>query len=262
MDSNTPFVPDPGSGMMWRPGAAKDRMTPADARLWHYVKKDYLLGMLLTSSVFFRRLSSLLPSDPHEGSSTRTIPRLMDEVRKEKGIDAAAASDFEELVWHDVLKSVLVHCWCHHDVEKVQMWERHGRPEVAIVSTFGQVGTSFLSNAQVGHVDYIDHDSEPSYSLNPLDRAFQKQRGYEDENEVRAVIVDPRRVGDCGISKTYVEPGKEDGYFVHADLRQLIGRIVISPFTPHIRDEVTQAVAGSGLPIPVDASEMSQKPRY
>jgi hypothetical protein len=145
-------------------------------------------------------------------------------------------------------------------------WERYagglqGRAGVALVSTQGALQDALGEKVLISRIRYIDFETEPEYSSNPLHRGITKSLEYSDENECRALIHD-FPYGD-GVS--YWDPLPDDvavGYHVRADLATLLQRVVISPYSPDIRADVDAMLqTASGLAVMSEPSSL-QRPRF
>jgi hypothetical protein len=146
------------------------------------------------------------------------------------------------------------------------MWDRYGKggETVAVVSTFGRLRDSLPDAVDVGHVDYVDIGSDTIVSnlTNPSHRAFQKVRELDDEREVRGVICDWPRHGFGSDGEIPIGVGTEIGYCVPVNLERLVTKIVISPDSPRIIEEVRGRVGAAALTVDVIASNLSRKPTY
>jgi hypothetical protein len=249
-----------------RPGSEKDRSTPPETLVWRYMPKAFLFDLLATRSLFFTRLTFHHAVDPFEGSLPYAISALQESIVLAKGGDVDEFLQAREAFVKKFLRVVLVNSWHERPYESRSMWDRYGKGNeaVAVTAAFQRLRESVPERVDVGHVDYIDvgRDDIINQSSNPSHRAFQKVREFEDEREVRAVIFDWPESGPKPGEEIAIEPGTEIGYHVPVDIARLIQRVVVSPETPHITDEVRSRVLASGLNVEVTPSSLSRKPTY
>jgi hypothetical protein len=144
------------------------------------------------------------------------------------------------------------------------MWDRYGTGEesVAVVSTLARLRATVPERVDVGHVDYVNFETEMFYSANPSHRAFQKILQLQDEREVRAVISDPTNTNPDGKWSIVIKQGEERGYHVSVDVAGLIESVVISPRSQHIIDEIRDLIKRHGLNVEVRPSTLSAPPVY
>jgi hypothetical protein len=189
------------------------------------------------------------------------LAQIHESIVTSKGGDVELFLRERERFVKKFLRVVLVNCWHERAFESRSMWDRYGRgnESVAVVTTFESLRKAMPGRADVGHVDYIDFGGEEAaFSSNPSLRAFQKLRELEDEREVRAVLFDYPEPG----SEIEIEPGTDVGYHVPVDLELLVHRVVISPDTTDIIDEIRTEVARRGLSADVVSSAIARKPVY
>jgi len=146
------------------------------------------------------------------------------------------------------------------------MWDRYGgsAESIAVVTTFEALKASLPARVDVGHIEYVDIgcDEMAGHSSNPSHRAFQKLREFEDEREVRAVIFDYPQSGVALGTDIAIQPGTDVGYHVPVDVTRLMKRVVISPDSPRILDEVKAKATAAGLTIDIVPSNLSRRPTY
>jgi hypothetical protein len=189
----------------------------------------------------------------------------------------------------------LVSCWHENERESVAMWRLYvsGREGVAIKTTVGRLARVLSAGRElkIGRVVYRD--------INPPDDAgvfatvfdgasnrwgeilnverplFRKNRGYEHEREVRAVIYDPHYCANAALAAAahpdhllalslgrVVSDGQATpGEAVPVDLSLLIERIVVSPgFPKWAIGSLQKAVNAAGIHVRVESSGLLNRP--
>jgi hypothetical protein len=255
-----------GPPFVVRPGTNKDRSTPPETLLWRYLPKCYFFDLLETRSQFFTRLTFHHAVDPFEGALPYAISALQESIVRERGGDVAEFVQMRETFVKKFLRVVLVNSWHERPYENRSMWDRYGggKEAVALVTTFQRLCDSVPARVDVGHVDYVDvgNDEIGALTSNPSQRAFQKVRELDDEREVRGVIFDSPVNAPKPDEEIAIEPGTEIGYRVPVDIDRLVQRVVVSPSTPHILDEVRSRVRNANLNVEVAPSTLSRRPTY
>lgn len=247
-----------------RPGVENDRYSRPDELVWRYTTKERLIDLVRTRKLFFTRVSRLIEAgDPFEASLPVNVAAVRESAHRMRGVDVDAFRKESEQFHRQMLQTVLVSCWHKREFESRPMWERYGkgRPAVAIVTTLDDFICAMPEHVTVGHVEYVDLLTHQSYSFNLLARCFLKGRELEDEREVRAALEDPPVIENGRWSLNIPEAMKM-GFGVDVCLERLISKIVISPATPEIQDEVAAEVAAAGLSAPVTVSELLRRPEY
>lgn len=255
-----------GPAFRIRPGHQKDLGTHPDTLLWRYMPKSFFLDLLASRSLFFTRLTHHHESDPFEGALPNAVAEMFDSIVASKGGDVAEFRRVRESVVKKFLRVVLINCWHERAYENRQMWDRYGRQEeaVAVATTFNLLRTSLPNHVDVGHVDYVDVAQEEicEYSVNPSFQAYFKRREYEDEREVRAMVFDYPTVAPKLEEQIPIEPGTEIGYRIPVNIGTLVQRVVVSPDTPAILDEVQDAASNAGLRVDVESSSLTRQPTF
>lgn len=242
-----------------RPGVEADRYAKPDDMLWRYMPFDRFREVVETSALFFVRLSTYVREgmDDHEGASPRLVPDALEAVAAQNGQLEQYKADQEK---YGILKlqTVLVNCWHKREHEEDWMWNSygHGREAVAIVTRLDSLIDAMPEHVTVGHVEYADFATEPTFYANIFSRAFMKRRVHRADLEVRAVMQDAdllrtgwgREVADKGLS-------------VHANLERLIEAVVVREAA--LLEPTKQLLTEAGLgKVPVRLSELLDIPRY
>ncbi|MDP9365999.1 MAG: hypothetical protein M3Q10_17565 [Chloroflexota bacterium] len=153
-------------------------------------------------------------------------------------------------------------CWHMSEYESDPMWRLYAGEGVAVRSTYDRLCASNAHDptpVHVGEVNYIDFRTEqpPTYG-STLAGAFLKRREYQDERELRAVVVKipPEWGGDGPCPDTHPTFTK-----IAVDLNTLVERAYIAPGRAEaFTDEVRAAMERFGLDKPVEASALDDRP--
>lgn len=242
---------------------------PADwsSTIWRYMTIGKFLSLLKEKALFFARLDKF--DDSYEGSRTwlqKAWQQRSNKLRQEKGLPPISPLNIESII-----QNTIVNCWHMRDYESVPMWERYVKGEgVTIQSTYERLSSSFDrfdgSEQQrnedgtdlhlfvrIGMVKYIDYRTYrgPIEGLGLL-----KRLNYEDEREVRAIVMDRSLMRDG--RPTRFPTG---GDCVGVDLAKLIEVIYIAPRLPQLlKSSVESLVKQYGFDFPVKESELDSEP--
>jgi len=187
-----------------------------DTVIWRYMDLPRFLDLLAHKTLHF---SSKLQfkDDPWEG----TVPEPV--IKK-------FASRFGQEGWGHLIEQfkyvtarACVHCWFERQHQSVHMWDRYAREGIAVMTTVHALRKSLnldsehLRIARIKYGQHSQYDSGNSgYSaLAPL---LFKRDGYEDEREVRAIVL-PADESPSGIDYP-------------VDLTLLIEEVFVSPQYP------------------------------
>lgn len=243
---------------------------PADrsSAIWRYMTIGKFLSILDKRSLFFARLDTL--GDPFEGAITRHQQELRDQLEKRSRM-AVLRSTSPEMI-ESRMKNTIVNCWHMRDHESMPMWERYvkGNEGIAIRSSYERLVSSFhkfdgreqRTNedrtdlylfVRIGMVKYIDFETYDG----PIEElCLLKRLGFEDEHEVRAVVLDRSFMGDP--HPTRFPTG---GDYVPVDLTELIEAIYVAPkVPPWFRRTVESLVNRYGFGFPVKQSKLDSEP--
>ena len=185
-----------------------------DESLWRYMSFAKLMD-LLDKGLFFAKAS--LFNDPAEGQippkNVQDLLEIGNKINKNynpvwKGnIVHGSTPPFHSGVDTDVVsRNTLCSCWYLQPNQSVSMWDRYGSEGIAIKTTVKRIKEGikgFGEHFRIGKVCYIDYsdsvdfklnirweNNQPYYDSNFNYRRFlHKQREYEDENEVRLIVL-------------------------------------------------------------------------
>jgi hypothetical protein len=246
---------------------------PADwnAPIWRYMTIAKFLSLLDKRALFFARLDKL--GDPFEGSITKYQEKLRQQLEKEW--DGAVLHDTSRAMIESRINNTIVNCWHMNENESVSMWERYikGSNEgVAVRSTYARLafcfpkfdgrpkqrnedGTDLQLFVRMGMVKYIDYDSYDG----PIENiCLLKRRGFEDEREVRAVVLDRSFMGDPHPTRF-----PRGGDYVPVDLTKLIETVYVAPgAAPWLTNTVESVVRKYGFDFPIKQSDLDRGPTH
>jgi hypothetical protein len=220
-----------------------------NVKIWRYMSVQRYADMIRSSTLYFCSGERLQEEDPYEGSYLSF--ELLKAVPLEKAIEFAKR-----------MKScgypVAVNCWHVNTFESLAMWKLYGS-EIAVQSTVGRLIKAFSKwpcDVRIGRIHYITHGEDPftSNSEDVLTPWIHKHRGFEYEQELRAVIWD-----------TPDGMVREPGGSVRApvDIGALIECVYIAPRAePHVKDDVERMNGELSLVVPIHQSELAKPPVY
>ncbi len=215
---------------------------PTNSRqsLWRYFSFERLRDLLITGELFFTHLPKF--SDGREGSLTaRTRQHLFSWfVNHGSGPDKAwrEVEEYEKLHTH-----FYVSCWHMNNGESYLMWKAYADSGCAVQTTFERVQASFDNFSGVisgGVVEYVDFERDITPLGNTFNHVITKDLPYSDEREFRLVFwrPDPRNQ-DAAL--------EQNGARVCVDLRMLINRIYLNPFSPSVPPEIYKLLQERGI---------------
>lgn len=125
-------------------------------------------------------------------------------------------------------QAVFVNCWYAGRFDSPQIWEKYGgvNNSVAIQSSICALRRALEPASQkvyLSNVSYIDYDSEPLPLGNAFLSALHKEKQFQSEREVRALLLEARR------EQGNFMPGPEGGIDVQIDVASLIEDVQVAP---------------------------------
>ena len=232
-------------------------------KVWRYLDFTKYVSLLETRSLYFSRSDRL--GDPFEGSISRANPRLRPLVYKDSPIPS---TEFERMAkrykWNR--QWVFLNCWHINEHESAAMWKLYAKSNeaVALQSTFSRLHSCLPKKVYLGVVQYIDYDKDWMAEGNLFYPFVHKQKSFEHEREVRAVI-NTSSFNKDGVEVPIPEGMKNDelGREVRVELETLIENIYVAPTAPDWFGELVERVSRKyGLEKPVIRSVLDQKPVY
>ncbi len=241
-------------------------------KLWRYMDFAKFTALLAQRGLYFPRADTF--EDAFEGAAGLISRRgdwdrfylnfFREAVRTVPGSDAGILMS-DELIEKDARRLLgdlsraaleartrLVSCWHANDGESEALWRLYSPPNtigVAVQTTVDALWNVLADHPSgvVGRIHYLNY-SQTFASLN--DRIFFKRKSLGHESEVRAVLPNNR--------ETPIR-----GQLVACDLKNLIFRVVVSPFSPNwFSDVLRETIARYGYDLPVQTSELLEQPFF
>lgn len=221
----------------------------ADATIWRYMSFAKFVSLLNHKALFFSRISAL--PDASEGR----LPR-----RNLQEWDAHVIASCEY-----ARNTAALNCWHMRNGESWAMWQAYcGLTEgVAIKSTYKRLTESFqsvegsLSNLQVvaiGMVRYLDFEADLLASSNGYAPLMCKRNVFEDDREVRAVIVP-----DTFLRSAF-EQNSLLGLYMPVDLMGLVDAVVVAPEAATWMLDLVRLLVGGSFPVKRSSIALARRP--
>ena len=157
----------------------------------------------------------------------------------------------------DDARFTLINCWHENDNESEAMWRLYASRGlgVAIKSSFGRLVKSFTSRLPdiIARVKYISYDTMPIVHSAPF---LHKRVSFDHEREVRALITEHiesafptearqrspvlNRFSYRARNIDYSADVCDVGLYYGVDVRQLILKVVVSPYAPRWAVDLTR----------------------
>jgi hypothetical protein len=215
------------------------------------------VSLLQSRALFFARAD--LVGDPFEGSYSRANKAMRPTVYgKDHPIIEGKMSSFAR--W--CRKWTFINCWHMNEGESAGMWRLYARTEeaIAISSRYNVLVEVLPSEVYVGQVTYIDFEQDWMPEGNTFYPFVHKQRYFEHEREVRAIMQ------KLPIEDDKIAVGKEPterGHMIPVDLDKLIEGVYVAPTAPDWFAALVTDVAGKyGLVKPVTRSALDHEPFF
>jgi hypothetical protein len=242
-----------------------------NVKIWRYMDFTKYVSLLDTSSLYFARSDKL--GDPFEGSTSRANLQLRPQVYEgltPEELENMSRTGAEFAEW--LRQWTFINSWHMNEQESAAMWRLYAQTNeaIAIQSTYRQLYDCLPSTAFVSQVRYIDFDTEWMDESNMFSPYVYKQKSFEHERELRAVMQPmedmPRAINPAtGESAIQVGvPNPEVGRRVEVPIDSLIEVVYVSPTTPDwFYDLVKSITAKYGLwDKPIIRSSLDKDPVY
>jgi hypothetical protein len=228
-----------------------------EAKIWRYSDLAKLITVLEQKALYFP--CTLKLPDPFEGLFS--LPTASHISALPNGANIIQS-------YKHMKRSVFVNSWHLNEHESHTMWNVYARAEagVAIQSTVSRLISSFpalpdpsadmalIPQVFIGAVKYLDYESEAMDWGNLFLSFLLKNKQFEAERELRAVVWRPllqMNDSDCG------------GFYVEANLETLIESVYISPNAPPYYVEAVTAICKRyQIHSPVTPSRVGKTPHY
>lgn len=229
-----------------------------DVILWRYMDFTKFVAMLDTQSLYFTRSDKL--GDPFEGSYTRINIELRRAWLKEISNKETVADPFSVL--KRVRRWMYINCWHMNPLESAAMWKLYAKTDeaIAIQTTYRRLTTYLPQEVYCGVVQYKDYDREQIPEGNVFYPFLHKQRSFEHEREVRAILdrlPQTQADMDLPLEKT------PEGIRLGVNLNDLVTVIFVAPNSkPWFQDLVNAVSNKYDLKKEVKRSSLEREPLF
>jgi hypothetical protein len=164
---------------------------PDDTVLWRYLSFVKFMDLIERRHLWFARLDTF--EDPLEGTHTDAEVEYIRAQPVPLSPDPALTLERQYMSMTRLYRETMfVNCWRASSTESMAMWDIYGKDSgvVAIKSTVGllkEILRGYSHPVFIGRVKYVNWN-EIAWHLNALAMVMRKDRSYEHEQELRAVI--------------------------------------------------------------------------
>jgi hypothetical protein len=232
---------------------------PDDTVLWRYLSLARFMDLLEHRALWFSRMDQF--EDPLEGIFTDAELEQMASLSVSSALPILGFSRAAGTVKDDtqsflriiamIRVSHFVSCWREGPHESMAMWDIYGKGDgkIAIKSEAGRLKDAFATykgRIYFGRVEYIPWNTA-TWPHNALLHCFRKDRSYEHESEVRAVI--------SGFQNPKI-PMDASGIEVSVDPSRLVTEVVVGPREQEETVKLVETILQRyGLTVLVSASD-------
>lgn len=234
-----------------------------------YLDLTKFVSLLQQNSLFFCRLDKL--EDRFEGTYTKPSIEIRDKYNENlhELISKAKKKSYEEdkelsnkhLEWDQKSKSLMcVCCWNKYEKESIALWKIYSdfKKGIMITTSIEKLKESFKQtdeNIDLIEIEYIDFNKKYIPLSDFRHPACYKHLAYTFEEEVRLLHTVNWEGGlNYDWSKEKIEEGKN----LNANIKELIGEIIISPHSPNWYYELVQGIVKKyGLDIEIKKSKFT-----
>lgn len=221
---------------------------PGETVIWRYMDFARFVQLLVYQELWFARADTF--EDPLEGTYTdaeldkkREEFALLIAAENGPGVQTLKRDELERLSFAGMSVhaaalmrySTYVSCWRMSPNESLAMWDLYGKGSgiVAIKSTIMRLRQDLDRHPELVWllgVNYVDW-SQSTFDKNFLQLFIRKDRSYEHEAEVRAIVLDVKRVETLHRLPKDKQPSQEPpfGKKIKVDPSNLISEIVVGP---------------------------------
>lgn len=197
-----------------------DRPAP-DQELIRYLSLPKFLNLLVSSSLNFAAPTIL--NDPWEGEVSEVNVSVRPHLYAE--LPPQAIAHFEE-VDKAAKNFCYVSCWHEFSKESSLMWKAYASEQgsLALRTTWKKLTGSIKDDQEVfgARVQYVDRSQTFIPEGNLMWRHMHKGHQYEDEKEVRLVVV----------NRNFSNALESPSISIKVDVNELIGNVILAPGTP------------------------------
>ncbi|MEO5655336.1 MAG: hypothetical protein ABIR00_05060 [Nitrosospira sp.] len=239
--------------------------------LWRYMDFTKFVSLLSTKTLYFP--SAVCFDDVWDGAkglrknkklwdehfldyfrhSLRTIPSDMAPPLSAGEVESEAIRLLRELEEGGELdrKKTFVNCWHENNYESEAMWKLYSSAAhhaISVKTTYEHLYQALGRNPRIaiGRVQYVDLNSD---FVNVNDAFWRKQKSFEHEREVRAILKKPEHDGL--------------GLAIPCDVEKLIKRVIVSPRAPEWFFALVNNVSTAyGYKLTIEQSSLIQEPFF
>ena len=238
---------------------------PDDTVIWRYLNFVKLMDLLERRLLWFARVDTF--EDPLEGTHTDAEVEYLKALPPPPSPVKGFTLEKQYVgITQMFRETMFVNCWRAATTESMAMWDIYGKGSgvVAIKSTVGRLKemlNTYSRKVFIGLVKYVEWN-EAAWNLNALAMVMRKDRSYEHEQELRAVLWGLSIEGDSPIaSYSFSSEGKylfhgPSGIEIPCDPEKLVVEIMIGPREQEMFQKVLDPVLRRyGLSVAVTASD-------
>ncbi|WP_217638604.1 hypothetical protein [Nitrosospira multiformis] len=236
--------------------------------LWRYIDFTKFVSLLATKALYFP--SAVCFDDIWEGAkglrknkwlwdefflkdfrrSLRTIPTNIRPPLSDEEVESEAVRLLRQLEEGGELdrKKTFISCWHENEFESEAMWKLYSSSMnngIAIRTTYKRLYHALGRDPEIkiGRVQYVDLHRD---FVDVNDAFWRKQKSFEYEREVRALLMKPEH-GGLGLA-------------IPCNVEKLIERVIVSPRAPAWFLELVDNVSTTyGLRLPIEQSSLIQE---
>lgn len=205
-------------------------------RVWRYMDFAKFISLLATSKLFLTRVDNL--EDKFEGSVSE-LNLLYREIIPQ-GIPVKAINSYKKLISErgninkSLKEKMAVNCWHLNEYESAAMWKLYSYSNggIAIQSTFESLKSSIVDEKIIfiGLVNYLDYQNDFINDGNIFIPFFTKRKSFIHERELRVLF------------SSLKDEIKNGGVFVEVDLKIMIDKVYISPYSPKWHEDLIESL--------------------
>lgn len=262
---------------MYKEHPAFEKPEDGNVTVRRYMNFQKFLSLLDKSALFFCRTDKL--GDPFEGSYPKenverrsvrykkALDNLPTQLQPFRNVIEKGQKDHSEFL-KMLRKHVYVNSWHKNDYESAAMWRLYlkNNEGIAIQSTFNRLRQCFkekVPDIYIGIVQYIDYKKDIVSEQNLFYPFLRKQKSFEHERELRAVIFHPNFIQTQEGPLDFSKPAFEYGMNVAVDLDLLIDKVYLAPTSSEwILDLVKSITNKYGLDKKVFTSDLDSEPFF
>lgn len=225
--------------------------------IWRYVNSQKFESLLEKDALFFAKGRYL--NDPFEGRYPPEYPRNEGASFNRGGFNQMGFNEGANYMPDSFKDSTYICCFTMNKSENYAMWKSYlmDKEGVAIQSTLKQLQESFEDTDEetisIGVVNYYDSVENFVGGSNPFKVFLQKRHFYNNENELRAIMIKTSNRRET----------TEKGIFVPVIIDKIINKVVLSPHSSEAFEKrIKLLCAQKGLGDIVTRSKLEELPKW